>query len=73
MVGAGPNRTYRSASPVPPEVWNCRFDAPAGTLNVQNCWLPPAPEGPDTGTPFCIMLLADDPEIVTTEGCRSAG
>src|SRR6185436_4838837 len=24
---------------------------------VQNCWLPVAPEMPDTGTPFCSTLL----------------
>lgn len=53
-----------SASPVPPEVWNCRLTAPDGTLIVQNCWLPVAPEIPVTGTPFCSSLLADEPGLI---------
>jgi hypothetical protein len=37
-VGAEPNLTYRSASPVPPVRSNARFDAPAGTVIVKFCW-----------------------------------
>ena len=48
---------------MPPEVWNCRFDAPAGTVIVQNCWLPVAPEIPVTGTPF-VSTLPVQAEVV---------
>ena len=51
-MGAAPKRTYMSASPVPPEIWNDRLVAPAGTASVQVCVLPEAPEMPVTGTPL---------------------
>ena len=63
MVGAEPNRTYMSASPVPPEIWNCRLDCPEGTVIVQNCWLPVAPDIPVTGTPL-VSALPGQAEVV---------
>ncbi len=40
----------------PPVVVIARLVAPAGTLMVQNCWLPVAPEIPLTGTPLVSTL-----------------
>src|SRR3546814_3930587 len=34
-VGALPNFTYRSASPLPPDMVNTRFEAPEGTSRVK--------------------------------------
>ena len=54
--GAAPRRTYRSASPVPPDSANWRLDAPVGTFSVKLRVLLAAPDRPDTGTPFCSTL-----------------
>src|SRR5262245_19403403 len=37
VVGCAPRRTYRSASPVPPEIEMLRLLAPAGTTNWKRC------------------------------------
>src|SRR3954454_9870073 len=50
VVGRAPRRTYRSASPVPPEVWKTTCVWPAGTVSFQNCCEPEAPEMLVTGT-----------------------
>ena len=67
MVGAEPNFTYMSASPVPPEIWNCRLEEPDGTAIVQVCWLPEAPESPVTGTPLVRTLPVQ--ALVVAEAC----
>src|SRR5678815_589342 len=66
-VGAEPNFTYMSASPVPPEITNFRLVAPEGTTMVQVCWLLRAPEMPVTGTPFVSTVLG--PVCVVADAC----
>src|SRR5690606_21734844 len=53
VVGGEPRRTYRSASPEPPEIWNTRFVAPEGTSRVKRSSVPDEPDRSVTGTPFC--------------------
>ena len=53
VVGGEPKRVYRSASPVPPEIWKRRFVAPEGTTSVKRSSVPVAPARPVTGTLFC--------------------
>ena len=57
-VGGAPKRTYRSASPEPPEIENDRFVAPDGTFIMKFVWLRRLPDRLVTGTPFCNSLLA---------------
>src|SRR5256885_1283447 len=52
VVGWDPNRTYRSASPVPPLIWKATDACPAGTASYKNCWELTAPDRFVTGTPF---------------------
>ena len=52
---------------MPPEVLKVRLVAPAGTVIVQNCWLPVAPEMPVTGTPG-VSTLPVQAEVVA-EAC----
>src|SRR5688500_7643073 len=56
VVGAVPNFTYRSASPLPPEVTNFSPVESLGTCIVQRCSLPAVPPMPVTGTPFCSIV-----------------
>ena len=58
-----------SASPVPPESWNRRFEEDAGTGIVQFCWLFSAPEMPVTGTPLESTLPPPVHAAVVTEAC----
>src|SRR3546814_14564031 len=51
-VGALPNFTYRSASPLPPDMVNTRFEAPEGTSRVKFSDWPDEPDWPVTGTPL---------------------
>src|SRR5690606_5129339 len=51
-VGALPAFTYRSASPLPPDMVNTRSVAPAGTCSVNASDWPDEPVRPVTGTPF---------------------
>src|SRR5690606_41390374 len=51
-VGALPNRTYRSASPLPPDRVKARFEAPAGPSMGKSSDCPDAPARPVAGTPF---------------------
>src|SRR3546814_9662527 len=50
-VGALPNFTYRSASPLPPDMVNTRFEAPEGTSRVKFSDWPDEPDRPVSGTP----------------------
>src|SRR5687767_4438296 len=56
-VGAEPNLTYMSASPVPPLLTNLRFVAPAGTDMVKLSEVPAAADRLVFATPFCSELL----------------
>src|SRR5262245_10974733 len=51
VVGALPNLTYKSASPLPPLIEIVSVSLPAGTFITQNCCDPVAPEMFVTGTP----------------------
>src|SRR4249919_2482570 len=69
VVGALPKLTYRSASPVPPEVTNFRPVAPAGTSSVNSWSLPAAPAIPVLATPLVIGVGVPPPpphELVLT-------
>src|SRR3546814_15561119 len=50
-VGALPNFTYRSASPLPPDMVNTRFEAPEGTSRVKFSDWPDEPDRQVSGTP----------------------
>src|SRR5688572_156468 len=55
-VGALPNLTYMSMSPVPPEVTNFRPVAPAGTTIVKLSEAPVEAARPVLATPFCSTV-----------------
>src|SRR6266545_482691 len=63
VVGAEPNLTYRSASPVPPPITNFRFDELDGTARVYRRDAPCAPDRPVTGTP--LLSEPPPPPLVT--------
>src|SRR5262245_30709945 len=64
VVGALPNLTYRSASPVPPLIEIVSVSFPAGTFITQNCCDPVAPEMLVTGTP---SVSVDGPFVTVTD------
>src|SRR3546814_18984015 len=51
-VGALPNFTYRSASPLPPDMVNTRLEAPEGTSRVKFSDWHAEPDWPVNGTPL---------------------
>src|SRR6478735_3813448 len=57
VVGAEPNLTYMSASPVPPELTNFRPVAPEGTARVKVCSLAAAPAMPVLATPLVSTVV----------------
>src|SRR6266508_2472083 len=63
VVGAEPNFTYRSASPVPPLVTTFRLVAPDGTARVYRRDAPCAPDRRVTGTP--LLSEPPPPPLVT--------
>ncbi len=66
-VGALPALTYRSASPVPPEVAITRLEAPAGTAMVKLSEVPVAAPSPVLGTPLVSTVLSPPLEATVTE------
>ena len=65
VVGWLPNRTYRSASPLPPLIEMVNVSLPAGTLITQNCCDPVAPEMLVTGTPS--VSVAGPPAVTVID------
>src|SRR5690349_18038926 len=61
-VGAAPNFTYMSASPVPPDIVNVRLLEPAGTARLKYFLPLIASESPVTATPLVSTVV---PEVVT--------
>src|SRR3954464_9314358 len=58
VVGFAADRTYRSASPVPPLMVNVTDVLPAATASFQNCCEPEAPLMLVTGTPLTSEVVA---------------
>src|SRR3954468_8936287 len=69
VVGCDPNRTYRSASPVPPLICTLSELCPAGTAMKKNRCELVAPERFDTATPFCSCV---SPFAAVTVTCAVA-
>src|SRR5690606_8469910 len=60
-VGISCGSTYRSASPVPPLIWNTRLRAPSGTASCQRLSSPVATLMSVTGTPFSSSGMSSSP------------
>src|SRR3546814_14569330 len=68
-VASSANFTYRSASPVPPEMVKTRFDAPAGTSSVsRSAWLVPISMSVN-GTTFSSATVSQSEQRRVGEEC----
>lgn len=63
---AGPARD--ACAPLPPDVWNHRFDALDGARIVQDCGRAVTPARPDTGTPFGSMVSVEGYGLIASTG-----